>query len=215
MKYLLIFSLSCFFVFRTYAQHYKADFGIALGGDYYLGELNPSKQFHETKPDIGTFIRFNINKRFAFRISGYYMTLTGNDSNSSDLVIPYGHAKSFYTSLLDITGQLEINFLPYLTGQESKIGSPYIAGGIGYSLGLSNGISLLTVPFGLGYKYNITNRLSTGLEWSFRKTFNDKIDNITSPNGSTTLHNNDWYSTFGVLITYKFVKFAADCAAYK
>ncbi len=215
MKYLYVLILNCLIVYSAFTQSYKADFGMALGGDYYIGDLNPSKQFYKVRPSLGAFVRFNINKRFAFRISGYYMTLTANQADEPNLVIPYGHATSFYTNLLDVTGQIEINFLPYVTGEESKTGTPYIAGGIGYALGLSNGISLLTIPFGLGYKYNVTKRLSAGLEWSYRKTFNDKIDDVVSPIGKSTLHNNDWYSTFGLLITYKFVKFAADCAAYK
>ena len=73
----------------------------------------------------------------------------------------------------------------------------------------------MTIPFGFGVKTNLTDRLSAGLEWSYRKTFYDKIDNVESPLGKSILHNNDWYSTYGLFITYKFVKFAADCPVYK
>jgi hypothetical protein len=196
------------------AQH-KADFGVILGGSYYLGDLNPGKQFHNIKPSLGTLIRFNINKRYAVRLSGCYMSLAASAADSRELRLPYPYNPSFSTNLLDFTGQIEFNFLPYITGEDKLVGSTYIAGGIGYALGLSNGISFLTIPFGIGAKFNITERLSTGIEWSYRKTFNDNIDNVTSPLGHSALHNNDWYSTFGLLITYKFVKFAADCAVYK
>jgi hypothetical protein len=212
MKYVHIFLISFFMIHMAMAQS-KADFGIILGGSYYLGDLNTSKQFHSTKPSFGALIRFNLNKRYALRLSGYYMSLGASEISPNQP--PYPHSHSFYTNLLDVSGQFEFNFLPYITGEGKLVGSTYIAGGIGYALGLANGISLLTIPFGIGAKFNITERLSTGIEWSFRKTFNDKIDNVSSPIGNNALHNNDWYSTFGLLITYKFVKFAADCAVYK
>jgi hypothetical protein len=215
MKYISILFAVFLISYSTQAQQYKSDFGIIVGGTYYNGDLNPNKLFHDVQYSLGALVRFNLNKRYAIRLSGYYMSLSSSEKDSKELNLPYGHAPSFSTNLLDLSGQFEFNFLPYQTGEEKWTGTPYIAAGIGYSVGLSNGINFLSVPFGIGYKFNVTDRLSAGLEWSYRKTFNDKIDNTVSPLGTSILHNNDWYSTFGLLITYKFVKFAGDCAVYK
>ena len=43
-----------------------------------------------------------------------------------------------------------------------------------------------TIPFSLGFKFNAGKRLSAGVEWSPRKTFNDRIDgveNFSTDNG--------------------------------
>jgi hypothetical protein len=180
-----------------------------------VGDLNPGKQFYKVKPSLGALMRFNINKRYSIRLSGYYITLSGDEADFPDRIIPYPHRPSFTSNLLDFSSQLEFNFLPYITGEDKWLSSTYVAGGIGYSFGLSDIAGFMTIPFGVGAKINITERLSTGVEWSFRKTFYDRIDDVSSPMGNSTLHNNDWYSTFGLFITYKFFKFAADCPAYK
>jgi hypothetical protein len=43
------------------------DVGVFVGGSYYLGELNPGRQFLFTRPAYGGLVRFNINERFAIR----------------------------------------------------------------------------------------------------------------------------------------------------
>ena len=37
--------------------------GVIAGGLYYLGDINPAKQFHSTKLGGGLFVRQNLNKR--------------------------------------------------------------------------------------------------------------------------------------------------------
>jgi hypothetical protein len=214
MKNILFICLFALIVPTISAQS-KPDFGLFLGGGSYVGDINPDKQFYKPRPSAGLLLRFNINKRFAFRINSTYVMLSGDTKDFPDDVLPYRPIASFSTNLLDFSSQLEFNFLPYITGAEKWLSSTYVAGGIGYTLNLSGNKNFMTVPFGIGCKTNITDRLSAGLEWSYRKTFNDKIDNLESPLGKSILHNNDWYSTYGLFITYKFVKFAADCPVYK
>jgi hypothetical protein len=192
----------------------NTDFGLLVGGAYYLGEYNPTKQFYSPSPSFGGFFRWNINKRYAARISGYYLSLRANDNDFPGRVDPYIDYTSFSTSLIDFSVQAEFNFAPYITGEQRFLNSLYIAGGIGYSNSL-NGNNSLIIPFGLGFKINLSDRMSIGAEWSFRKTFIDDIDNFDNPLGHTLLNNNDWYSIFGLFISYKFVKFAADCPVYK
>jgi hypothetical protein len=193
----------------------KMDFGLFLGGSSYVGDLNPGKQFYKPQPAAGLIARYNINKRFAIRVNGTYVMLKGNSNDFPDQVLPYMPGSSFATNLIDFSSGLEFNFSPYITGTDEWLNSTYVVGGIGYTLNLSGGQNFVTVPFGFGFKININTRLSAGLEWCYRKTFYDGIDNLESPLGKSILHNNDWYSTYGLLITYKFVKFVADCPVYK
>ena len=214
MKNIFFFCLLLIFISTISAQQ-KTDFGLFLGGSSYVGDINPGKQFYKPRPSAGILMRININKRFAVRLNSTYVMLSGDTKDFPDQVLPYKPNYSFATNLLDFSSQLEFNFMPYITCTEKWMNSTYVAGGIGYTFNLSGNKNFMTIPFGFGFKINITDRLSTGLEWSYRKTFYDGIDNVQSPLGKSILHNNDWYSTYGLFITYKFVKFAAKCPVYK
>ncbi len=211
MKQLLIICF-IFSVSLTKAQR-NIDFGIIGGGTYYMGEINPRRHFYKLSPAMGALFRFNINKRYAVRLSGIYGGLRGSDADFPDRNIPLRSPYSFSKQVLDFSGQLEFNFLPYITGEEKGLYSTYIAGGIGCGISIGSK-PFFTIPFGVGVKVKFTARLSSGCEWSFRRTFRDDIDNVENQLGSTLMNNNDWYSFVGVFITYKFFKFAVDCPAY-
>lgn len=213
MKNILII-ISLFLCTSILAQR-KFDVGVFIGGASYVGDINQGKQFYKPSLSAGALIRYNINKRYALRMQGIYAKVRGNSSDFPDEVLPYRPEYSFTTNLLEFAAQTEFNFLPYITGQDRWLKSTYIAAGLGYTINVSPGNNFLSIPFGVGFKINLSDRLSAGLEWSYRKTFNDRIDNIESPLGHSILHNNDWYSTYGLFITYKFFKFAADCPTYK
>ena len=76
--------------------------------------------------------------------------------------------------------------------------------------GSENPQFILSLPFGLGLKWKLSDWLHVGLEWNFRKTFVDDIDKMGSgaidpsdPYGfeeSTDWHNNDWYSFAGIFL---------------
>ena len=107
---------------------------------------------------------------------------------------------------------MEFNFFPYLPEVKKWDYTTYISCGIGY-VSVSN--IPITIPFGIGFKLNVTNTICTGLEWSFRKTFNDLIDNKkNATNINSIIHNNDWYSFLGIFVTYRFFNFMIDCPAY-
>jgi hypothetical protein len=214
MKHTLLLCIAIFFSISLFAQK-KFDVGLFLGGASYVGDINPGRQFYKPGPSVGLLIRRNINKRYALRLNGTYAMVRGNSADFPDQVLPYRPEYSFTTNMLEFATQVEFNFLPYITGQDRWLNSTFIAGGIGYTINVSPGNNFLSIPFGAGFKINLSDRLSAGLEWTYRKTFNDRIDNLESPLGKSVLHNNDWYSTYGLFITYKFFKFAADCPAYK
>jgi hypothetical protein len=119
---------------------------------------------------------------------------------------------------MDVSVQLEFNFLPFTPSMGKWQYTPYITAGITGSMIMgsdADATNTLSIPFGIGAKVNITSRLSAGAEWGFRKTFSDRIDGLANPsNTSSLIHNNDWYSIAGIFITYKFFNFATECPAY-
>jgi len=103
---------------------------------------------------------------------------------------------------------------------------------------LSNNSDVLTVtiPVGVGLKFNITKRLGGIIEVIARKTFADNIDNLDDPqrfkidpadtsvlNGTfqypekvsgIQLNNNDWYATLAVSLCYQLWSSKGNCAIY-
>lgn len=216
MKKILLVNLFVSFTLLSFAQRH-ADFGIFAGMSSYMGDINPKKYFYSPSPVFGGLYRYNINKRYALRFNAFYGTIKGSDFDFPNIYHPDRPNISFSTSLLNLGGNLEFNFLPYTPTVNQWDYSTYITAGLGYSLILNSNVNAknhINIPFGVGVKINITDRLSSGAELTFHKTFTDTLDGVAGPLEKSLVHNNDWYSFFGVFITYKFFKFAANCPAY-
>ncbi len=178
--------------------------------------MNHSRHFYSPSPAAGILWRYNFNPRNSIRFSGIYAQLKGDPA---DLDEPYPGSlhEPFDISLVDVGLATEFNFMPYMTTETRKERySPYVSAGLGYSI-VFGGTSTLNLSFGGGFKYNVTTRLSTGVEWTFRKTFIDELDNIPNPGpeNNFVFHNNDWYSIVGIFVTYKLWDWGLDCAAYE
>lgn len=92
----------------------------------------------------------------------------------------------------------------------------------------------LTIPVGVGLKFNITKRLGGIIEVIVRKTFADNIDNLDDPErfklpldtnlpsypdypakvSGMQLNNNDWYATLAVSVCYQLWSSKGNCAIY-
>lgn len=257
--FLLIFTLilNC----SIFAQH--NDIGIFLGGSYYLGDLNPSKQFFLSKPALGIAYRHSFNPRISLRINLLDGEIRGADSKTKINEI---RNLSFRTNIAELSTQLEINFLPFLTGKKEHPFTPYVFGGISlfkfnpqaeyngtwYDLqplkteGETKPYNLISlgIPFGMGFKMNISKRIAVDFEWGLRKTFTDYLDDISKIyvdpsklNSSNSINladrspevgaprnvinsqrgnsqNDDWYSFFGIMLIYKIKDPKAPCDAF-
>ncbi len=226
--------------------------GATFGGGYYLGDLNPGKHFVHTKIAYGLVARLTLDTRWAVKLSGTRGTIKG-DAGSSAFLPERGLA--FTSDLTDISGVVEFNFRPYFTGSRMSAFSPYIYGGIsvffydpringtslreigtegqqiGYEGRSPYGSVGVGIPFGLGVKYSLGDRLGLHVYWEMHKTFNDYLDDVSKTyylNGSMIAENDlagmlsdparnhqpgmqrgnesnkDWYAFFGASLTYKF-----------
>ncbi|NOY36970.1 MAG: hypothetical protein GXO83_05285 [Chlorobi bacterium] len=193
------------------------DLGLAAGGAWYFGDLNPAVMFYSPSPAVGIFYRPNINKRYAVRTSFWFGGLRSNGNAFGDPLPPFNTA-SFQHSFIDLSVQFEFNFLPYSPHPRKVMYSPYVSAGAGYAMIFgATPAGQFVLPFGLGFKLNISERIDGGVEWGFRKTFNDMIDgsqNLIAPNDNSLLHNNDWYSIVGIFVSYKIFYNREKCAAY-
>jgi hypothetical protein len=184
----------------------RNELGVFLGGSYYLGDLNPGKQFLLPHPAFGFLYRYNFNPRFAYKLNVFYGTVSGADSVSKANV---QRNLSFKSSVLEMSNEIELNFISFVPGNLNYIFTPYIFGGITifyfdpmakynghwYSLEPlgtegqgtseypgSNKYSRTGVafPFGVGVKFNLSRYICIGLEWGLRKTFTDYLDDVST-----------------------------------
>ncbi|UCH14399.1 MAG: hypothetical protein JSV22_00160 [Bacteroidales bacterium] len=211
MKTILILVVLVFSFSLVEAQR-NDNIGVFAGTSYYYGDINTNKIFYSPGFAVGGIFRYNLNKRYAFRLSGYFTRLSGDPDDFSDLINDITAARAFNKYIFDAALQVEFNFLPYVPTVKRWDYTTYISAGVGYA-SISN--IPVTIPFGVGFKLNVTNTICTGFEWSFRKTFNDLIDGAENPtNIDSPIHNDDWYSFLGIFVTYKFFNFMVDCPAY-
>jgi len=246
--------LMFFAVLCGYAQ--KSEVGAFGGASFYLGELNPNIPFAMSRPAGGIVYRYNISPRWALRANINFAEVRASDekTNKND-----PRNLSFHSPITEISATVELNFLKLYTESGQNHFAPYIFAGLGvfsfnpqaeldgktYSLqhlgtegqGLSGqkkfySLVNVAIPFGLGFKYNLTKWLTLGLEWGMRFTFTDYLDDVSGnyfdnvtlleergtivaalADRSETLHEagsgrgnvktKDWYSLVGLTLTFR------------
>ena len=259
-KRIVFTSVLLFVVFVAGSQTLET--GFFAGASYYLGDINPGKHFDQSMFSAGAVARYNKDDRWAFRLSLLFGQVQASD-NIRNAVEDRGLA--FTSNITEFSGVVEFNFFPYETGSAKHKYTPYIFGGIGFfffqpklgdidlkdygtegqNIGYegrspyeSRGVS---IPFGVGFKYSLSEKIGFNIEWGMRKTFTDYIDDVsttyyldsstyTDPDlvvllSDPTLSHQpnmargnpetkDWYSFYGVSLTYKFNVGRSKCDIY-
>ena len=155
----------------------------------------------------GVIARYNFNPRWTLRVSVLFSKLSGEDShfdnarNLSFYTNIQDVAINGEFNFLDYrTGSLQHRVTPYIFGgialfhfnpktdiidkngeKQTLSLHDYHTEGQGFYDGRTNYHLLqVSIPFGLGMKFSLTKYVCLGLEWGFRKTFTDYIDDISS-----------------------------------
>jgi len=245
----------------------KSELGFILGGSYYTGELNRMGHFRQVSPAAGIIYRYNVNPRLALRGSVFGGHIKGDDTKSrndfdqnrnlsfrSPLVegafglefnyMNYATGRLFgerywYTPYMII--QLSVFYFnpkAELDGQWYEL-QPLGTEGQGTSLSSQSTYSRVQVsmPIGLGFKFNIHKKVQVSIEYGARLTFTDYLDDVKGSyvdpvelgaiNGPIAANLSDrslnsfgangrnvgarrgdgafrdWYSFFGIGITFK------------
>ncbi len=222
MKKLLNYFLasSCIvFLAQQLAAQNKLELGAFGGVSYYLGNINPTRQFYSPSLAYGITFRYVLNNREAIRFQVNYAGLSASDRDFDNAYQQFRDI-SFSTNLVDMAVLYEFNFLPFQYKQRHHSFTPFLFAGIGYEVIINSTYNIpnqIDVPFGMGIKYLLNKRTTIGLEWSFRKTFQDQIDGIGNPGGNqykSILNNNDWYSFAGFFISFRLFD-NSICPVYK
>jgi hypothetical protein len=212
----------------TVISQTKSDFGLITGISYYMGDINPKIPFYSPNVSAGATYRYNMNTRYVIKGELNYCILSASDKDFSD---PYQQQRgaSFSTKLYDFALQFEFNFLPIKFVERKVYFSPFVSTGLGASFVMNSASYNKTIgfvlPAAIGLRFSLGRKWSTGFQWNFRNTFNDKLDaGVKYPDGvvnpiavgySSTINNNDWYMFASFFLTYKVFDFGDQCPAYE
>ena len=218
-----VFLFALIFLFSTiYTKGQSGQYkeNIEVGGfsgvSYYLGDLNNS-HFNNSIPNFGLIVRKNIDRRISYKGTFMLVNIAADDRNSSDdFAIQRGlhFSNNMFeengSSIYELSGQFEFNFLPYELGNRLHSWSPYIYTGMSLfnfnpKAENKNGewISLqplgtegqgttqfpdrkkysliqFAIPIGGGVKLAVSEHFNIIFEYGFRKTFTDYLDDVSS-----------------------------------
>lgn len=199
MKTLILYFIFFFNFYFAWSQ--KTNFTLFAGSANYNGDLQP-KQYtlKHAHPALGIGLEYELTAQLYITTGIKFSKLSGEDSTT----INYKRNLNFSTNITELQGSLtydiinlqEHNFTPYvfagiaifhfnpytksLTGQKVYL-QPLGTEGQGFFPGRKKyALTQISIPFGIGLKYTISNNLRIGLELSFRKTFTDYIDDVST-----------------------------------
>jgi len=233
-QFLMVFFIG-FLIFEAHGQS-SVDVGLFGGTGYYFGDMTKTELMKSINPAYGGFMRFNFNPRYGLRFNVINGTIGATGEVES---VPW----TFKKNVLDISLQFEFNYFKYIVGERETPYSTYIFAGVGiqtynytYDDALIQRLKPIvdetyfymkhnvapitpTIPFGLGFKFNLTKQIGLGIETGFRKTFSDKLDDLDDPLSyqvtkgdvisnikyTDQFHNNDWTAYTGIHVVYKLI----------
>lgn len=201
----LVFLIVIFFSVTTVEA--QLEVGFFGGTSYYMGDINPSTPFLKSDLAYGFLARYNLSSRWSAKINLYHGVLKGDDSDGNFL--PERNL-SFTSSVNELAGMMEFNFLPYFNGSMKNYWTPYLFAGVGVlnhrpqrdgndlrdygTEGQGNTNNLIppdterpeysyfvfSIPFGMGVKYSFSEKIAASLEWGMRKTYSDYLDDVST-----------------------------------
>jgi hypothetical protein len=181
------------------------EIGMQAGPSNYQGDLAPDIELSETHFCGGIFIKKNLSQYFSLCFSAMEGKISGQDKNISSQKI---RNLSFQSTITELSYQLEFNFFPFSFGLNPKKFTPYVATGLSafmydpksmYNNHLvklkpldtegkklsekkKSTYSLIqfAIPIGGGLKFNLSEKYIVGVNLSFRYTFTDYLDDVST-----------------------------------
>ncbi|MDA0780012.1 MAG: DUF6089 family protein [Bacteroidetes bacterium] len=205
----------------TYAQRHEI--GILVGGVNYIGEIGDTQYFNPKHLGYGIIYKRNLTQRIALRAQFSTGKFSANDMNATDLD-RRARGFSFSNTYRAWGVGAEVNYVPFPIGEFGTSWTPYLHIGIQRMVtdelyfpaiefsAVEHGKNMtLSVPFGVGIKFNLGQYWVIAAEVQPQFTFSDNLDG-SFPNTekqplarqfSTSL-SSDWLVFTGISITYAF-----------
>lgn len=187
----------------------EGEIGIGLGAGHYFGDLNTRARLNRPKAAASIFFRKNFSNYIALRLSANYARLGYSDIHNKQNEFMLRRNLSFNTNVFELALQGDFNFYRFLPGDPDFRFTPYTTLGVGFfsydpyaflnkekyylrELGTEGQGSAaypdrkpyspmaLCIPFGVGFKYAVNERMNLGFEVVHRFTNTDYLDDVST-----------------------------------
>ncbi|NUM32539.1 MAG: outer membrane beta-barrel protein [Bacteroidetes bacterium] len=178
----------------------KWEIGGLLGASNYNGELAREIVLKETHLAGGIYMRYNLGKYFSVKPALNVGTISGNDKNFKE---NKNRNLSFRSNITELSVNMEFNFRPFGSQVRTENFTPYLQLGIAgfrfnpktkyngdifelhnlHTEGQTNKemykLYQIAIPFGIGFKWEMSENMIFGYEFVYRKTFTDYLDDVS------------------------------------
>lgn len=186
----------------------EGEFGFGIGAAHYFGDLNTRAKLNRPKLAAGIFFRKNFGNYIALRVAGNFAQLGYSDVYNTHNEFMRRRNLSFNTNVWELGLQGDFNFFRFMPGDPDFRFTPYITFGVSAfnydpyaylngqkynlrQLGTEGqydttfkdrkpyGSMAFAIPFGVGVKYAINDRINIGFEIVHRFTRTDCLDDVS------------------------------------
>lgn len=185
----------------------KGEFGITAGLAHYFGDLNTRASVSRPKPAVGAFFRKQFGNYVGVRLSAHYAQVGFSDIYSKN---DYQKKRnlSFNSNIWEVALQGDFNFFKFIPTNPDYNFTPYITLGVGvftydpyaYTNGKKEFLRPLgtegqligyngrkpystlamCIPLGVGFKYNLSEKINFSFEVAHRFTTTDYLDDVST-----------------------------------
>lgn len=195
--------------FQSNAQKYAI--GFTAGGSSYIGDLSNNFQLEATKTAFGAWFKYNYNPYWGIR-AGFLRGTVGAADSLSTIDWRKNRNLSFQSEFNEFNAKIEFHFFKFIPNSRDYRYTPYIHTGIsvfrfnptaeylgqtvelqglgteGQSYVGTDGnvpyaLTSVAIPFGAGFKVNVSGFHSLGIEFGSRLTFTDYLDDVSKTYG--------------------------------
>jgi len=176
------------------------EFGGGVGAAGYMGDLNINDPVKPSGPSFGLFAKYNFDGYLGLRINYSFGIIAAADSNSSNPQFRQRNL-SFTTTLNEVSVLAEFNFMRYIPSVTTTKYTPYLYLGaalVNYNpTTVFNGqkydlrpletegekkpypTTAIAIPYGAGFKYNVSSSVTLGVEIGYRNPNTDYLDDVS------------------------------------
>jgi hypothetical protein len=192
---------------NSYVQ--QGEFGIAVGGAHYFGDLNTRAALNRPKLSAGVFFLKQFNNYIGLKVGANFARLGYSDVYSDNNEFQKRRNLSFNSNIWEFAVAGQFNFFKFYPGIPGYSYTPYVSLGVGvfsydpyaylagekYNLrqlgteGQGNaaypdrkpyGTMAVCIPFSVGFKFNMSETVNVFAEVGYRFTTTDYLDDVST-----------------------------------
>ncbi len=203
----ILCSVYCFLPLLAQQNQLTAELGVSTGTSFYFGDLNNTTQLNRPKSVVGVSFRKAFNDYLGAKLSAHFAQVGYSDVYSKN-DFQRRRNLSFNSNIWELTASADFHFFRFNPGENANSFTPYLTLGVGlftfdpYAFYQGKKVFLrplntegqgstvypdrkpyntmaVCIPFGLGFKYNINQKLNFFIEVSHRFTTTDYLDDVS------------------------------------